>query len=144
MGQFGAHDKLRIPLPAEPLDACGMGGRARRRQFIEGSPTFGDLAEPGVFLVRLLTKRPTEREGLLEEATSRVEFEREKSGTGTQLGGEAVAQVGEGRLDSPFAYRGSGKLPVNGEGAVVSPACRFGAQRADTKSCGRSQNKFNQ
>ena len=87
VGHYSTRAKLRIPELAALLVTYGMGGRARRRQFIQVFQILGDPAGTCVYLVSLFTGRPTAKEEMFKEATSRVTSERKKSGADAAVGG---------------------------------------------------------
>ena len=60
------------------------------------------------------------------------ELNRKKpNGKPTELWEEAVAQVGNGRLEGPRPGAWSSKLLANGKEVVANPAYRLGVQQAD-------------
>ena len=97
-----------LPPLSELLGESEMGGSARRKQVIEGTPVPGGLAEPGVLPARRYTKRSLAREEPSMEAQSRVKFGlKEHDWEASHFREEAVAPVGEGVARWPlFSRRG--------------------------------------
>ena len=77
-----------------------MGGEQWRDQFVNGSPTLGDLAEPGVYPASPEAAEDISRRGLT--AKSRVRLHRkEAESSAKELRGGAMVQVAKGQLRGP-------------------------------------------
>ena len=84
--EFKTKAKLHIPLLAKLLDMHGMGGRGRLKQFTEGSPVIGELAETGVYLPAKLGAPKHPRGELIEGAKDGAAFpEARKDQTASDL-----------------------------------------------------------
>lgn len=101
--QCGAGAKLHIPLLKEFLKTHDVGGAAWRDQSVDGFPTLGGLAEPGVCSLSPQRKPgPFSRDRLLQSASSR--FEPGGSGADAnfpKLCEDALVRVAKGWLCGP-------------------------------------------
>ena len=62
------------------MDECAMGRRARRRQYIHGSPMLGDIPGPGVYPTPVDAGKPMAMGELFRDAQMWAKVSRRKPG----------------------------------------------------------------
>ena len=124
--------KLHIPLLAKLLDVHDMGNQAWLKQFVDGFPAIGELAEPGVYKTAKAEPLKLSREKLLGGRNGGTNFTKARKDPSTRkLWEEALQQVVIGWLDGPFEHTDDGCLRKGGQKISADPAFRFAVQQAD-------------